>query len=205
MSNTVSIVRDGIGDLNATWGLCGFTSTFYVAWKLRPGLHPYLINASQPYSVLFEIVEYLEYLKTTGNVKFITEIEKYTQSFSGYSSFSCKKFRKNVYDKLQTGVTVDDLLKNSDFSIAMPPECVVHYCKTMWQFDSEIKEASAAGNAIIGVSTNLMNGLPYGNIAHYVYRHDNKIYSWGQCFNSIEEAGNSMKHKFTAVCAIVIK
>jgi hypothetical protein len=111
-----------------------------------------------------------------------------------------------VYDNLERGISIEDVMKNHKFSIAMPPECVSDYCKVMWKIDTEIKDSPFNGNAIIGVKSNKMTTLTlYSQTAHYVYRHDNKVYSWGKCFNSIEEAGQSIGHIFQPTCTIIIK
>ena len=52
-----------MGKTNASWGICGFTSSLYAMYDLNSGARGMLINAPQAWSVLYEIEEYLELLQ----------------------------------------------------------------------------------------------------------------------------------------------
>ena len=170
-----------LGLANAGWGVCGFTSTFYAMWALNPGMRPALINAPQPFTVLAEIKTYLRTLQASGEAAKLTAIRDFTRSFgSPYDTFTIDAYIERINGAVN--LSADAIKGNQMFGIAMPPQCVADYVRRMWQFDCSIEmgNRNPGSDGIIGVkSSNSPEMTEYGGLCHWMYRHDNRIYSWG--------------------------
>ncbi len=199
MSQTV---LKNMGETNASWGVCGFTSSLYAMWDLDATTRPRLINAPKPFTVLAEIKTYLRMLQAEGNTTAIREITEFCQSFGG--AFAA--WTVNDYcDRVSDAVTDDeDTIKaNGMFGIGMPPIWVADYLRRVWGYGSTVIEvppgADPGGDAIIGVVVpagtpnplappNQINTL-YNRLVHYMYRRKNRIWSWGHySYNDVEAA-----------------
>lgn len=185
MSDTV---REDLGRTNIGWGVCGFTSTFYAMWALNPGSRGALMNAPKPFTVLAEIKAYLKSLQAEGKTAALSAITGFTRSFGKpYDSFTVDKYVERI-DKA-VSQTDEEIEKNSLYGIAMPPQCVSDYAKRIWDYNCAIKMGDAGGDGIIGVkSSDYPSMTEYRGLCHYMYRHNNRIYSWGRSFGSVAEA-----------------
>jgi hypothetical protein len=200
-----------MGETNAGWGVCGFTSCLYAMYDLNPTARRYLINAPQAWSVLYEIEEYLEILKQNGDTRLLSLIEGFTRSFGGqYSNFSVDTYIayiRSSWDKYATANSGDlnkKVKDDSKFSIGMPPDAVVDYLKRMWKRDAKFQFTSSPADGILGVrDPNDKNMWMYGGLRHYLYQKGNKIYSWGKSFGSVLEAGRDFAARDYAVCCTI--
>lgn len=190
-----------MGVTNAGWGVCGFTSSLYAMYHLNPGARGRLINAPRPFTVLAEIKTYLEMLYAGQKTDLLDEIERLTRSFGVVDGFDFSTFTPRSYilyvnasvDKYvnkDSGEVDDQIMGDPKFSIALPPQAVADYLQRMWGFGSTVHDMDVAGDAIIGVKdTSVDNGgKPYKGLCHYVYRKDQRIYSWGKYFVSLADA-----------------
>jgi hypothetical protein len=183
-----------MGNTNADWGVCGFTSSFYAMWKLEKAARGRLINAPEPFNVLAEIKTYLRMLQAEGNQTALQAIEKFCQSFG--EPFA--KFTVDGYcDRISAAVQRSDIEIKSDelFGIGIPPDYVADYLRRMWGYTSTVIEVPAGsdpgGEAIIGMTVEGSKTL-YNGLVHYMYRGKNLIYSWGgDPFSTIEAAAQS--------------
>lgn len=190
-------IQEDLGRTNVGWGVCGFTSTFYAMWALNPGTHAALINAPKPFSVLAEIKVYLRILQAEVKTTALKSITDFTRSFGKpYHKFSIESYIAQI-DKAVT-LTDKQIEANKLFGIAMPPQCVADYAKRIWRYESTIAMGDAGGDGIIGVKS---SGHPlmteYGGLCHYMYRHNNRIYSWGRSFGSVQEANAAFTVNWT--------
>jgi hypothetical protein len=209
---------ESLGELNEGWGVCGFTSTFYAMYQANPGSRGWLVNATQAYSVLYEICDYLQALQAVQS-PILKDITDFTRSFGPpYDTFTVDGYIKSVETAsedtrkiLEFGwdsgtVSHQEALKGDKlFGIAMPPQAVADYIERMWKWRATITESNAASlsdDAIIGVrkpsntTMKLCNGL-----CHYLYRGGGKFYSWGKVFSSLAAANKDYQ-----ICyAITIK
>lgn len=181
-------IRVDLGQANAGWGVCGFTSTFYAMWALNPGSHGALMNAPRPFTVLAEIKQYLQMLLAEAKIRELTAITEFTRSFGKpYDSFSIEDYIARIGDA--AGMTDEQIAQNSLFGIAMPPQCVGDYATRIWGYKREIFLGDSGRDGIIGVKSSAYPHMQeYGGLCHYMYRHNNRIYSWGRSFGSVAEA-----------------
>lgn len=194
-------IREDLGRTNIGWGVCGFTSTFYAMWALNPGSHGALMNAPKPFTVLAEIKTYLKILQAEGKTAALSSITGFTRSFGKpYDKFTPDNYMARI-DKA-VNLTDQQIEANELFGIAMPPQCVADYAKRIWGYDCAIKMGDAGGDGIIGVkSSDYPTMTEYGGLCHYMYRHNNRIYSWGQSFGSVTEANA----KYTVIWTLHLK
>lgn len=199
-----------LGETNAGWGVCGFTSCMYAMYELNPTARPFLINAPQAWSVVYEIQEYLETLQRKGEHQLIASIEEFTKTFAGFSDFTVPKYLRYIEDKwaecaTPTSGDMNAHIKNdSKFSIGMPPHAVVDYLKRMWNYNATAKLANSAENGIVGVyDPNDKNMKLYGGLRHYLYQKGNKVYSWGDTFSSVLQAGRQKVGRDYHVCCMI--
>lgn len=199
-----------LGETNAGWGVCGFTSCMYAMYELNPTARPFLINAPQAWSVVYEIQEYLETLQQKGENALIASIEEFTKTFNGFSDFTVAKYLKYIEDKWTECATPTSgdmnaqIQKDAKFSIGMPPHAVVDYLKRMWNYNATARPANSAANGIVGVyDPNDPNMKLYGGLRHYLYQKGNKVYSWGDTFNTVLEAGQKKVGRNYHVCYMI--
>ncbi len=204
-------VMTTMGQTNAGWGVCGFTSCLYAMYELNPAARRFLISAPQAWSVLYEIEEYLELLTQQGETRLLGLIEGFTRSFGGqYSNFTVNDYIKYIrtnWDKYATANSTDmnkQVQADSKFSIGMPPDAVVDYLKRMWKYDAKFQFVSSPTDGIVGVKDpNDKDMWMYGWLRHYLYQKGGKIYSWGETFNSVLEAGQKKVRRDYAVCCMI--
>jgi hypothetical protein len=194
-----------LGQLNRGWGICGFTSTFYAMYQANPATRGWLINATQVYSVLYEICDYLEMLQAAGS-RLLKDIETFTCSFGApYDKFTVAGYIEKVRSSSEVTRQVLELGQNAVrkehhaelrddelFGIAMPPHAVVDYIERVWKWKATITEFKAGDltcDAIVGVrDVTLTNLTMYHGLCHYLYRGGGKYYSWGKQIASLEAA-----------------
>jgi hypothetical protein len=194
---------DLMGMINNNWGVCGFTSTFYAMHELNPGTRAGLIGAGIASRVLAEIKTYFMLLKAEGNVTLIKEIETFTKSFGVVNKNDFRKFTIESYiARVNDAVNQSDrqIRRNGLFGVGMPPRAVADYLLRIWGYRSEIVVTKGGDGgteaAIIGVTKRKMK--LYDGLCHYMYRSGGKIYSWGNVYSSVREAGAEY-----SVCRII--
>jgi hypothetical protein len=179
-----------VGVANSYWGVCGFTSTFQALYQLNPGRKGLVHGAGIATRVLAEIKTYLVTLKAEGKLGLLQEIETFTRAFPPtQSGTDFSTFRIDNYIKLinqAVGRSNKELRSDELHSIGMPPRAVVDYLDRMWQKKATLSLFDTGTNGIIGVKRD--NRPMYGGLCHYMYRFENKIYSWGNNFNSVQKA-----------------
>lgn len=194
-----------MGALNDGWGICGFTSTFYAMYRANPATRGWLVNATEVYSVLYEICDYLKSIQIE-NPKLVRDIEKFTRSFGGiFEDFEVASYITRV-ETLSEGTRQilafgsEDfrsshdaaLRKHSPFSIAMPPQAIVDYIERLWKWKATLTEftsASFSDDAIVGVRNKTRKDMKmYHGLCHYLYRGNGQYYSWGRSFPSLQAA-----------------
>lgn len=198
-------VMKTLGQLNRGWGICGFTSTFYAMYQANPATRGWLVNATQVYSVLYEICDYLKMLQAA-NSPLVKDIETFTRSFgSPYDTFDVNDYISKVESSSEATRQVLAFGDNSDrkdrhrelrddelFGIAMPPQVVADYIERVWKWKAAITEFKASdliGDAIVGVRNVTSTSLTmYHGLCHYLYRGGGKYYSWGSSFPSLAAA-----------------
>jgi hypothetical protein len=201
---------ESMGETNAGWGVCGFTSCLYAMYDMNPGARRCLNAAPQAWSVLYEIEEYLETLKQKGDIRLIGLIEGFTRSFAGFSDFTVEKYLKYIHDNWNKYATSNSgdmnaaIKDDSKFSIGMPPDAVVDYLKRMWKIDATSKFTSGPSDGIVGVKdASDKNMWMYDGLRHYLYQKNGKIYSWGTSFSSVQEAGKKYAGRNYSVCCMI--
>lgn len=177
------MLKKSMGITNSSWGVCGFTSSFYAMYEELGGVagNPRIINASRAFNVLAEIKTYLRLLQAEGKATEIRNIETFCRSFEGvFSTFSVAEYCTKVSESVRYS---DEEVLGMQFSIALPPASVKDYLQRMWQFDSQVLQCppnnDPGGRAIIGM-THHGSTTGYNGLIHYMYRSRNgKIHSWG--------------------------
>lgn len=215
MSGTV---MESLGQLNRGWGICGFTSTFYAMYQASPATRGWLVNATQVFSVLYEISDYLKALQAVQS-PLLKDITAFTRSFGPpYDTFTVDDYIASIDGASETTRQVlefgsDPVTKGLEaglkadklFGIAMPPQAVADYIERMWKWKATIHEFKAGdltSDAIVGVR-NVTNKTMtmYHGLCHYLYRGGGRYYSWGKSFASLADA-----NKNYAICyAITIR
>src|SRR5215472_16554911 len=112
-----------MGWTNTGWGVCGFTSSFYAMYELNTGKQGLLLGAGIAHKVLAEIKTYLMMLKGAGELTLLHDITAFTASFSGYKNFTIDNYIKYINNSV--GRTEKQIIADSKYSIAMPPQAVV--------------------------------------------------------------------------------
>ncbi|HEV7268430.1 MAG TPA: hypothetical protein VGN83_26515 [Falsiroseomonas sp.] len=183
-----------LGETNAGWGVCGFTSSFYAMYKERHGTQKWLQNATHGYSVLYEIREYLMALQGASS-PMLGEIVAFTRTFGDeFKDFTIEKYIARIERASAQEKEEEDILDNSKFGIALPPAAVADYLRRMWKAKAEVKQVDldSLADGIVGVSrgeTDDKGGRqPYLGLCHYMYRRNFNVYSWGSVFPSVAAA-----------------
>lgn len=186
----MSVTMESMGETNAPWGVCGFTSSFYAMWKLEKAARGRLVNAPEPFTVLAEIKTYLRMLQADGDTRAIRAIEKFCRSFGPpFDTFTVDGYCDRVSNSVQ--YSEEQILDDALFSIGIPPAYVADYLQRMWGYGSKVIEIprgrDPGGDAIIGMIVRKGTKDPGGNVVktlynrlvHYMYRRKGLIYSWG--------------------------
>lgn len=212
------LVMQSLGELNERWGVCGFTSTFYAMYRANPGTRGWLVNATQVFSVLYEISDYLKALEAAQS-PLLKDIATFTRSFGEpYDKFTVRSYietidqaSENTRRLLEFGN--DNRTKRYEtklrgyapFGIALPPQAVADYIERMWKWRATVIEFNAkdmTSDAIVGVrNVNDKTKKLYHGLCHYLYRGGCKYYSWGNLYNSLAEA----RSYYEIVYAITIR
>jgi len=180
-----------MGQANAHWGVCGFTSSFYAMHELNQSKRPQLIGAGTASRVLAEIKTYLMILKAEGNTVVLDDIAKFTRSFGGdFGDFTIDKYITLVNSAVSR--TDEEIKDDANYGIAMPPDAVADYLRRIWEFDSKVQTVSGGDggskDGILGVTEGKMP--LYSGLCHYLYRLRGTIYSWGGTYTSVADAAN---------------
>ncbi|CAH0991817.1 hypothetical protein SIN8267_01932 [Sinobacterium norvegicum] len=188
-----SSARKSMGNANADWGVCGFTSSLYAMYEHNPSKRQQLNNANTAFRVLAEIKSYLMMLKADGEQTLLNSIVDFTQSFgSPFDTFNIDTYIARInaaVNQSENAIKADSL-----FGIAMPPEAVADYLKRIWQYDSTITTTVGGGtgnkDGILGVTSNNPTMPMYHGLEHYLYRCKGVVYSWGDAYTSVQDAAN---------------
>lgn len=217
-----SSVMESLGQLNERWGVCGFTSTFYAMYDQNPGTRSWLVNATQVYSVLYEISDYLKALQGAGS-KLLKDITEFTQSFGApYDTFTVENYIQTIDLTSETTRRVLAFGNDADrqdfetklkryplFGIALPPQAVADYIERQWKWKATITEYKAGDltcDAIVGVfKPNDASMKLYHGLRHYLYRGKGKYYSWGKSFDLLADAAAHVGSNYQICYAIEIR
>lgn len=188
-----------MGKTNQNWGVCGFTSSLYALYSrgddqekkdLTKGADSYIRMAA-------EIKSYFKFLEADGAAKLLSDISSFTRSFEGYEGFSIADYNRKVdaIPKMKGG-------KLGDFSVGMPPHCVVDYLKRVCNFRNaaQVDLGSTKDELILGVDDPEGKMKMYSGLCHYLYQKGGKIYSWGGVFADVEAAGKSVDCSGWKIC-----
>jgi hypothetical protein len=202
-----------LGSTNKGWGVCAFTSTVYAMYELNPGVRGQVINATLPYRVLAEIKIYLRMLQAE-NSPLVKAIEDYTRSFTRFGAgyefcgyFTIANYIQRINQSLpQPNETQKHaetrILKNPKFGIAMPPDAAADYIRRVWQWKATITAAENGADGLIGVHNPTNTGHLYNGLEHWMYRSGGKIYSWGDSFDTVQEAADNVGDTWS-VCYVI--
>ncbi len=180
-----------LGITNAKWGVCGFTSSFYAMYKESGKTQAWLCNATQAYSVLYEIRDYLMLLKAEASPHLAT-ITAFTRSFGKpHHVFTIDDYIARIdwssaQERSSAAVLADD-----KFGIGVPPDAVADYLRRQWKAKATVEQVvnDSGGDGIIGVCIdNPAPTMPYKGLVHYMYRRNGVIYSWGDIFMDVNSA-----------------
>lgn len=158
-----------LGFTNRYWGVCGFTSCLYAMYDLDPGTHLQTINASSAYRILAEIKTYLVMLKAEDS-GLLNDIRDFTRSFGGvFVTFDIDPYISRINRAAAKKLSRSQIL------------------------GEEFAHGTGSGDGVIGVSSSEYDATtgmrkPYYGLEHYMYRKGGRIYSWGQSFNSVQDA-----------------
>lgn len=184
-----------LGILNAGWGVCGFTGCFYGLWDvLEKTRRSQLMGGTKAHRLLAEIKSYLTMLQAEGKTELLNDITEFCRAFgeddNDFGSFTIENYIARINDSVS--YTENQIKKDENFGIGMPPHAVVDYLHRMWEYEVSVKKEPALSGfkrGIIGVEnvTKPLSPL-YDGLEHYMYQHEQDIYSWGQKFSSVDEA-----------------
>jgi len=184
-----------MGVLNASWGICGFSSSLYALYQHSPTQQSRLAQAGRTTTrVLAEIKTYLVMLQADARYDLLGAIETFTQSFGGdFAKFTIPGFIMRINNIVTLGdQALIDLKDDDTWGIAMPPLAVVDYLKRMCDLRiARLVKTNLHSELILGLCGKKMH--LYNGLEHYVYRLNGKVYSWGQQFNSVEAAALSVR------------
>jgi hypothetical protein len=186
-----------VGARNTEWGICGFTSSLYAMYHLNRGSRGQVINASEGYRILAEIKIYLLMLKSM-NSPLLGDIRDYTRSFGPpYDTFEIDSYIERITKAAASNLDLKTILADELYSIAMPPQAVADYIQRVWGWNATVAETAqgnGTGDGIYGVSYAETDDKgapkPYHGVGHYLYSQHGKIYSWGDCYTSVQDAAN---------------
>jgi hypothetical protein len=192
---------DLMGWTNSGWGVCGFTSSFYAMYELNPGKQGLLLGAGIAHKVLAEIKTYLMMLKGAGELALLQDIQRFTASFNGYNKFTIDKYIKDINSSV--GRTEKQIIADSKYSIAMPPQAVLDYLARTWNQQATWSYTTTPADGIVGVrDLKDKKMVAYQGLRHYLYRKNNKFYSWGKNFTDLDDV-NEKEDKNYSVCCVI--
>ena len=184
-----------IGALNKKNGICGFAASVYMAAKIDPTRMPTRDQGNLARRTLVEIAYFLKKLKTDDNQLF-REIEAFTRSFGEqWKNFNIDDF----ITRCNESVTVkDEVIKAGGYDVAMTPKAVAAYLKEAWEIDAMVLPVTGGsggnGNCILGLCENGTGD--YGDLKHWVYRHNGVIYSYGLPYPSLSVFNKQEKENY---------
>jgi hypothetical protein len=206
-------VMTSLGITNAGWGICGFTSSLYAMYHINPAARRFLIAAPQPWSVLYEIEEYLERLIQTGANEVLSKIEDFTRSFGGkFATYTAQKYIQNIreswdkYTQDNSPQAAEKVMSDSSFGLALPPDCAADYLRRMWGYDAKWEfTGGSTKDGLIGVKdVNDKKMVLYDGLRHYIYQKNQKLYSWGESFSDLADVNKKKGRNYSVCCMITI-
>jgi hypothetical protein len=190
-----------MGWSNSGWGVCGFTSSFYAMYELNPGKRGLLVGAGIAHKVLAEIKTYLTMLQGAGELALLHDIQRFTASFNDFNKFTIEKYITDINKSV--GLTEKQIIADPKYSIAMPPQAVADYLARIWNQQAAWSYTGTPTDGIVGVrDPNDKKMVAYQGLRHYLYRKNNKLYSWGKTFSDLADV-NKKEHKNYAVCCVI--
>ncbi len=187
-----------LGKLNASWGVCGFTSSLYGLWDvLDKTRRSQMMGGTKAHRLLAEIKTYLVMLEADGKVQLKKDIETYSRAFADtdndFVNFSVQRYIQQV--NAAVGKTEKQIMADANYGIGMPPHAVVDYLQCMWERPKaavkQVTDFYGPEHGIIGVkNTAKPLSTHYDGLEHWMYRLNQKIYSWGEEFDSVQEAAD---------------
>jgi hypothetical protein len=166
---------------------------------MNPAKRGKIINATDHFAILADIKNFLVEMQRKGERGLLSEIEKYNRTFHERKSFTVENYVRLINETYGDAVanhrTGMDYAKDARFGLGMPPNAVAKYLEVVWGLDTTVffptdRFPDPGGDAIIGVRKPADDRLKlYRGLCHWMYRFDGKIYSWGQQFNTVFEAG----------------
>jgi hypothetical protein len=187
-----------LGIRNSDWGVCGFTSCLYGLWDvLDKSKRSQLHGGTKTYRLLAEIKTYLVMLQAEGETKLLNDIQTFCRKFgepdNDFGSFTVEKYISLVNGAVSK--SENQIKSDANYGIGMPPQAVVDYLQRMWEFNVTLKpgkDFSGPENGIIGVkNADKPLSTLYDGLEHYMYRHNQKIYSWGDSFDNVTQAAKA--------------
>ncbi|MBK1668272.1 hypothetical protein CKO28_09510 [Rhodovibrio sodomensis] len=186
---------DKIGELNQTWGICGFASALYALYQDtgdRSRRSQLARRVETDTNLLAEIKTFLVTLHAENQTGLLNQIEQFTRSFPGFGQFTVNGYIAKVNSIGAAGIgPVGDLKADAKFSIALPPDAVAFYLKRMCDFPRARVEphiGSRKSRLVVGVRKRGGKTTPYGGLVHWMYQSGGTVYSWGRQFSSIAKA-----------------
>ncbi|HEX4135061.1 MAG TPA: hypothetical protein VHY84_10665 [Bryobacteraceae bacterium] len=190
--------QDTMGVLNKKWGICGFTSSLYALYTNSPGQRLRLSQgASVTSRMLAEIKTYLVILQAAGRFDLLGSIEVFTQSFGGiFTDFTVPGYIARINNIVTlSDEGLENLADEKIFGIAMPPDAVVDYLQRICELRAARTVTTDMPELILGLCSK--DKVMYNGLAHYVYRLNGTVYSWGKQFPSVEATAVSQRKDWT--------
>jgi hypothetical protein len=209
-----------VGSVNANHGVCGFTSSLTAMYAQSPGTRGLLINgAPRVTRVLADIKTYLNMLRAANVGGLLAEIADFNKVM--YPQIEVESgMAKPVWNGLDAFITrIDDcvtllgrnttmkqdnaVLNSLDpsFTLYMSPRAVKDYMERIWGATAVLSEppTGLGQNCIVGVTRPGPKNI-HKNLVHWMYKHGTDIWSWGDRFDSVQDA----RAEYSVVYAIEV-
>ena len=176
-----------IGGMNNKNGMCGFAASVYMAAAKDPSRMPTAAQGSLIIRTIVEIGYFLQDLKSR-NRKLFDEIQAFTRTCGEiYKNFDLDDFI--LLCNRAPNFTESNVMS---FDVGMTPDAVAAYLEYAWDIEATTERvlysSNTSRNCILGLcekSKSAKYGQMYGGLAHWVYRHNGRIYSYGRSYDSI--------------------
>ena len=206
-----------VGSVNASHGVCGFTSSLTAMYAQSPGTRPLLINgAPRVTRVLADIKTYLNMLRAANKRDLLNEIADFNKVMYPQIVVETGK-AKPVWNGLDAFITridgcvtllaakstmeKDNAVLNSldpSFTLYMSPHAVKDYMERMWGATAVLSDlpTGLGENCIVGVTRPGPKNI-HNNLVHWMYKHGTDIWSWGDKFASVQDANKNYSVVYT--------
>ena len=186
---------NAMGEMNNTWGVCGFSSALYALYEHNPSLRAKLTSGAKiDTRFAAEIKTFLRMLEAEGDAKMRADIEQFTRSFGPkWTGFTIAGYLQTIDDEAERlGTIQGNITKN--LSIALPPHALVAYLQKVAGFPGAKVLRDPLGGMFITRSTaheqivGLRDGIKtmYNGLAHWVYMKNGVVYSWAKQFVGLQ-------------------